>query len=164
MALVGGGYFGVVDLIDNGGNVTSRRYELTAGTFTDADSDLTGTIVPALQAVTDAKVKSFFVEVTTVEDALTLPASGIEIENLALLDLQIVGHPEKSATLTIPAPKPAIFVATSGDGANVVNPANAAVLAYVALFGASGQALVSDGEVSAGIVSGKRIHRKSSRG
>src|SRR5664279_209353 len=164
MALVAGGYFGVVDLIDNGGNVTRRRYELTAATVADADSDMSTVIVPALVAVTDAKVKGYLIEVTTVEDSLTLPASGVEIENLALLDFSIVGHPEKSATLTIPAPKPTIFVASSGDGANVVDPADAAVIAYVALFEGSGQVLISDGEVAAGLVSGKRIHRKSSRG
>jgi len=164
MALVGGGYFGVVELIDNGGNVTKRRYELTAATIADADTDMSGTVIPALQAVTDAKVKGYVVEISVVEDALTLPASGVEIENLALLDMSIVGHPEKSATLTIPAPKPTIFVATSGDGANVVDPADSAVVAYVALFEAGGQALISDGEVASGLVAGRRIHRKSSRG
>jgi|SRR5664279_475204 len=164
MALVGGGYFGVVELIDNGGNVTKRRFELTAATVTAANTDMSGTIVPALVAVTDAVVKGYVVEETMVEDSLTLPASGIEIENLALLDLSVVGHPEKTATLTIPAPKPAIFVATSGDGANIVNTSNAAVAAYAALFGASGKALISDGEVSGGLTSGKRIHRKSNRG
>src|SRR5664279_379361 len=164
MSLVVGGFRGEVSLIDNGGNVTRRTYDLTAADIDGANTDMSTIIVPAVVAVTDAKVIGYSVASVFVESSLTLPASGVEIENLALLDLSIVSHPEKTATLTIPAPKPAIFVATSGDGANVVNPSNAAVLAYGAIFEASGQSYISDGEVALAIVSGKRIHRASRRG
>lgn len=163
MALVSNGFWLSVTLRDNGGNDTTRTYQLTsaddAASVTDAN-----TIIAALNAVTDAVIVAWHSYEGLVEDAFAYPASGVEVENLALLDFDIVDHPEKSATLTIPAPAPAIFVATSGGGANIVNTANAAVMAYAALFQTGGEAYISDGEVAQNLVAGRRIHRKSRRG
>lgn len=163
MALVSNGFWLSVTLRDNGGNETTRRYQLASVDAVEAGTH-SAAIIAALNAVTDAVIVSWFNYQSFVEDAFAYPGSGIEIENLALLDFDIVDHPEKSATLTIPAPAPAIFVATSGAGANIVNTAHAAVIAYAALFLTGGAALISDGEVAQSLVSGKRIHRKSSRG
>lgn len=163
MALVSNGFWLSVTLRDNGGNETTRRYQLSSADATAAGTD-SATILAALGAVTDAVIVSWFNYQMFVEDAFAYPGSGVEIENLALLAFDIVDHPEKTATLTIPAPAPAIFVATSGAGANIVNTSNAAVIAYGALFQTGGEALISDGEVAQTLVSGKRIHRKSSRG
>jgi len=163
MALVSSGFWLSVTLRDNGGNDTTRRYQLTSADAAAAATD-SATILAALNAVTDAVIVGWFNYEAFVEDAFAYPGSGVEIENLALLDFDIVDHPEKSATLTIPAPAPAIFVATSGAGANIVNTANAAVIAYAALFQTGGESFISDGETAQTLVSGKRIHRKSSRG
>lgn len=163
MALVSNGFWLSVTLRDNGGNETTRTYQLSSADAAAAGVD-SAAILVALNAVTDAVIVSWMNYERFVEDAFAYPASGVEVENLALLDFEIVDHPEKSATLTIPAPAPAIFMATSGGGANIVNTANAAVIAYAGLFMTGGEALISDGEVAQGLVSGKRIHRKSSRG
>lgn len=163
MALVSNGYWMVITLRDNGGNDTTRTYQLTSTTDAESVTDAAA-IITALNAVTDAVIVSWHTYEGFVEDAFAYPASGVEIENLALLDFDIVDHPEKSATHTIPAPAPAIFVATSGAGANIVNTAHAAVVAYAALFQTGGEALISDGEVAQTLVAGRRIHRKSRRG
>lgn len=163
MALVSGGFWLSVTLRDNGGNDTTRTYQLTSADDAASITD-SNTIIAALNAVTDAVIVSWFSYERMIEDAFAYPASGVEIENLALLDFDIVDHPEKSATATIPAPSPAIFVSTSGAGANIVNTANAAVIAYAALFQTGGEALISDGEVAQTLVAGRRIHRKSRRG
>lgn len=163
MALVTNGWWLFVALKDNGGNETTRQYALTGADAAEAALDRTA-ILAALTNVTDAVIVSYYVYERFVNDAFAYPPSGVEIEDLALLDFDIVDHPEKSATLTIPAPKPAIFNATSGPGANIVNTGNAAVIAYAALFKTGGSATISDGETADTLIGGKRIHRKSSRG
>jgi len=163
MSLTANGFTLSVELIDNGANVTQRSYKLTSA---DIDAALTdaGTIISALNAVTDAVVKGYHVASDFVEAALTLPGEGVQIENQALVDLSITGHPEKAATYTIPAPNIGIMVGSSGPDANVVDGADSALAAYTALFQADGQATISDGEVALSFLRGKRIHRKSSRG
>lgn len=163
MALVANGFWLSVTMVDNGGNETTRTYQLASADAAAAGTD-SAAILTALGNVTDAVILSWFNYQRFVNDAFAYPASGVEVEDLALLDFNIVDHPEKSATLTIPAPKPAIFNATSGPGANIINTGNAAVIAYAALFKTAGKALISDGEVADTLIGGKRIHRKSSRG
>ena len=163
MALVSNGFWLSVTLRDNGGNDTTRTYQLSAADATAAGAD-TVNILAALNAVTDAVIVSWFNYQRFVEDAFVYPASGVEIENLALLEFDLVDHPEKSATITIPAPAPGIFVSLSGGGANTVDLADAAVIAYAALFQTGGEVLISDGEVADTLVAGRRIHRASRRG
>ena len=163
MAFVSGGFFLEVTLIDNGGNETTRTFELSTTDPDNVDADVT-TILAALGGVTDCAVVSRHSYEKIVNDALAFPASGVEIQNQALLDYQIADDPTKTATQTIPGPKPAIFVTTSGPGANTIDLGNAAVVAWAALFGVGGQALISDGEVGQVLLKGIRRHVKSSRG
>lgn len=163
MALVSVGWRGNVTLLDNGGNQTTKSYELTGTDATEAAADMTA-ILAALGGVTDALVLGYTFGEAFAQDSGAFPASGVEIQNLALIDTSIVGELTKTATYTIPAPKPAIFVALAGDGANVVNTVNAAVVAYQAIFATGGHATISDGEVAANIIGGRRIHRRSRRG
>lgn len=163
MALVADGFTGYITLVDNGSNTTTKSFMLTSADAATASSDMAA-IVAALTAVTDATVVSYGATAVMVNDAVSLPASGVQVEDQALLTLGIVGHPTKSGTLTIPAPKPAIFVATSGKNANVVDLANSALVTYIALFQSSGKAYISDGEVAAAAKEGKRVHRGSRRG
>jgi hypothetical protein len=100
-----------------------------------------------------------------VEDTLVLPASGVENENQAFFSGKIFGDPTDSATQSIPAADPAIFISTSGPGANVVNMANATVISWVALFDSNGPWTISDGEAWVNAtVKGKRRHVKNSNG
>lgn len=163
MALVSNGWWLTIGLVDNGGNKTVRNYQLNSVTPVEAETD-SGTIIAALAGVSDAVIVSRSTYQRFVEDALVFPASGVELENQALLNFNIVDHPEKAWTTTIPAPKPAIFMAASGPPANIVDVADAQVIAYAALFKAGGVALVSDGEIADTLIGGKRIHRQSSRG
>jgi len=163
MALVSNGWWLTVGLVDNGGNKTVRNYQLNSVTAVEAETD-SASVIGALTAVTDAVVVSRSTYQRFVEDALTFPVSGVELENMALLNFNIVDHPEKAWTTTIPAPKPAIFMATSGAPANIVDVADAAVIAYAALFKTGGVALVSDGETADVLIGGRRIHRASSHG
>jgi hypothetical protein len=163
MALVSNGFWLVVTLRDNGGNETTKTYQMVAA---DADTAATdaATVITALNAVTDAVIVSYFTYERFIEDAFAYPGDGVQVENLALLDFDLVDHPEKTATVTIPAPNIGIFVASSGSGANVVDTSDAALIAFRDLFRTGGQLLISDGEVAESLVRGRRIHRKSLRG
>lgn len=163
MAIVTGGFKAVIELVDNGGDVATKTYDLTSADAAAAATDL-ATISTALLGVTDMVLRKRYWYEVFVNDAFAYPASGVEKQNQALLDLSILDQPTKTATLTIPAPKPTIFNGSSGPAAEIVDGADAAVIAYVALFLNGAQATISDGETAEGFISGKRIHRKSSNG
>ena len=163
MAYVLDGYTGYITLVDNGSNTTTKSYKLTSANAGDAATDIAA-IADALVDVTDAVIVSFGATAVYVNDALSLPASGVQIEDQALITVSIVDHPTKSGSISIPAPKPGIFVATSGSTANVVDLADAAVTAYIAIFQTGGEAYISDGEVADTAKNGRRVHRGSRRG
>lgn len=151
-----------VELADNSGQTTNKTYELQSADAAAAATDAAA-ILAALGAVTQAVVKSYSIGHNFVENALVLPASGVENQNTALLSIRLASDPTKYARHRIPAADPAIFVAASGAGANVVDTGDAAVNVYVALFTSTNEAYISDGELADGALdfSGKRQHVKS---
>lgn len=163
MAFVPGRWFTVINMVDNGNNPASKRFELNAD-----DADAATTIQTALLAawnnVTDLKVVSYYTYQEEVSDVEALPASGVEREMVAVLDFQILDHPNKPGTVTIPGPKPGIFVASSGRGANVIDTADAAVIAFRDLYLTGPSLFISDGETAGLLVGGKKTHRKSTKG
>lgn len=163
MTIVSGGFKGVIELVDNGGDVETKSYDLTSADAAAAATDIAA-IATALLGVSDMVLRKRYFYELFVNDAFAYPASGVEKQNKALIALSIVDQPTKTATVTIPAPKPAIFVGSSGPQAEIVDGADAAVIAYVALFENGGKATVSDGETAEGFIEGHRIHRASSHG
>lgn len=166
MALVADGLELLVDLVDNGGNQNRRVYKLVETDITAVDA-VVADMLTKIGAVTDSVVSAYRVAQVFVEDALVYPASGVQNENQALISAKIIGNPRKSGTLSIPGAKPAIFNATSGKQANIVNMGNAAILAYVRMFdsGHGDEAYISDGEfIDASTASGRRRHTKNNSG
>ncbi len=163
MAFVANGFTGYITLVDNGDNTTTKSYALTSADAAAASTDIAA-IATALTAVTDAVIVSYGATAVFVNDAVVLPASGVKIADQALVTVSIVDEPIKSGTFTIPAPKPGIFVATSGSNANVVDLADTAFAAYLAVFQTGGEATISDGETADIAKSGRRVNRASRRG
>lgn len=163
MAFVSSGWWFVVQLADNGGDVTTKTYQLNSEDAEEAATD-SAAVLSALTAVTDCEVLSYFTYEKFVEDTPLLPGNGVQIENLALLVFELAGNPLKSATHTIPGPKIGIFNSSTGPGANVVNTAHTDVVAYRSLFQNAGPCYISDGEKANLLREGRRIHRKSRRG
>lgn len=155
----------VVELVDNSGKPTLKRYELQAATAADAATDA-ATIMTRLTAISDLVIKSYEIGHKYVQDALVLPVSGVERENEALLNVRLASDPTKYAKHSIPGAKPSIFVANSGSGANVVNTGSANVNSYLSLFTTTNEAFISDGELVDGALdfSGKRRHVASRTG
>jgi hypothetical protein len=163
MALVSDGFKLNVNLVDKGANITSRQYELLAADAATALTQSTA-IIAALNAVTDAVVVGYGFGENFVEDNLVYPLTA-EIENQAFFSAKIVGAPNKSATLSVPAPIEAIFTSAFGPGNNIVDMSNALVLTYLQLFDNTGPATISDGEqLVVSSASGKRRHVKSNKG
>lgn len=169
MAIVQLKWFLEVGIADNSGDITPRFYEMPEANAADFDA-LTinaNTLLTALGNMTDGHIANYRLGALFVEDALTLPLSGVENENQAFFSGKIFGDPTDSATQSIPAAKPGIFVATSGPGANVVDMSDGAVLTWAGLFDAVGPGpwTLSDGEYWVGAtVKGKRRHVKRSGG
>ena len=63
--------------------------------------------------MSDAVITKYEIVTEFNEETVVLPAAGVQVENQALLILQLTDI-TKSATVSIPAPKIAIFQDTSG--------------------------------------------------
>jgi len=166
MALQTKGFSLDLVLVDNGGNRSGMRFDLNSADFTEATADATS-IVNAVEGVTDALIRSYRLAEVFEEDT-ELYGDG-EVENVASISARIDNAEVKFATLRIPAPSDGIFQAAEGPLYNVVDPADAALVAFLALYATGGVAFTSDGETllspgTAGNVTGKRIHRKSRKG
>lgn len=166
MALVSAGFKLTVTLVDSGNDTSTKNYDLQSATFAEAQTDA-ATILAALNAVTNAVVRSYSLSEKFEEDAFNFPAL-TEIENQAEIVVRLATL-NKTATIYIPAPIPTMFVGANGDSYNIVDATNAPMLAYLALFNAGAEAYLSDGETISPTVaerfkSGKRIHRGSRNG
>lgn len=165
MAIESVGWELSVTLVDSSGvNTSVKQYDLVAADGTEA-ATAAATIMTALDGVTDAAIKGYTIGERFAETGVfTLPTDA-EIENQALLIGRLDGNPFKKVSMTIPAPNIGIFVSSTGANRNVVDLADAAVVAYRTLFQAPGNvATLSDGETLDVLESGRRIHRQSSRG
>lgn len=165
MALASQGFFLTVDLVDQGGNKSTLRYDLVAADFATAETDA-ATIIAALNAVTTALIYAYRLGEKYVEDTLAFGAG--EIENIGLVTAKLV-TPGKTVNVKIPAPEDTLFVGASGPDYNEMDPNEALTQAYLAIWENPGQAVISDGEylrdsATAGNWTGKRIHRGSRKG
>jgi hypothetical protein len=170
MALVSAGFRLSVTLLDSEGSSSVLQYALTgAADFTAANNRATA-ILAALEPVTDAVIKGYSVGQVFAENALALPA-GAEVERRAVITAKIQGSlPPKYANIVIPSPTQGIFQAATGSGARLIDKADAALQAYLAVFvTGAGLATVSDGEWIADPtvpenIEGRKMHRGSRRG
>jgi hypothetical protein len=173
MSLVHDKFFLNVTITDASGvNKSTLRYDLNYADWAALNTgigagDITG-FLANINAVTDGLITGYSVGESFVEDTDVVGAAGSEIENVALVSCQIDGIVNKFATLRIPAPTDTLFLSATGSGRNVIDVADAALVAYLANFQAAGLCLLSDGEqietVSVQTVKGKRIHRGSRKG
>lgn len=166
MTMQSQGFRLTVTLVDQGGNKSIQRFPLTGGDFATAVAQST-TIRSALAAITGLVEAGYSVADVYEEDDTVFGTA--EAENVALISARIDDTSLKYATIKIPGPVDGIFQDTAGPLYNVVDPSDADLQTYLAVFETGAQALVSDGEAlldvsTAGNVTGKRIHRKSRKG
>lgn len=166
MALTGLNFGMVVSFVDNGGNQVTREYMMKpeVATFDDAAA-AAAAMTPIVDALTGATIPKYRVFQEFEETAFVLPGdAGVQVENQASLTFLLDNVGSKKANLNIPAPVIGIFSASSGPNANVVDIADAAVVAFADQFLAAADFRLSDGEASSRILTGHRVHKRSSRG
>lgn len=165
MALTAGFFGMVVSFMDNGGNIATREYMMKSGVATyTAAAIAAAALIPILEAMTQAEIVGYRVFQGFDESAIVFPGVGIQVENRASLTFLLAAEGNKKGNLSIPAPEPTIFVATSGPGANIVNTAETAVENFANQFLGAADFRMSDGEAIQRILEGKRVHIRSSRG
>lgn len=165
MALVGGGFGMTVSFLDNGMNQVTREYimDLDIVTYTDAAAEA-ALMIPRIVGVTNASIPQYRVFQIFSENALTIPGTGVQVENQASITALLTTPGNKQANINIPAPKPEIFVAMSGKQANIVNTAYPALVTFTDSFLIAGKFTISDGEEISRLVDGKRVHKRSNKG
>lgn len=165
-------------LQDRGGNKFDMRWHST-GTVQTAAWDLYNNWLPALQALTQCKViEAGYVVKQAEQDQTPLPTNG-EGEKKAMISCALVTETPpnpgqtKFAQILIPAPVDGLFLATAGEGANIVDVENSELLAFLESFTVGAGLLpsltLSDFQTIkdptiAGNISGKRVTRGSTRG
>lgn len=155
MALVSQGFWLDVSLIDYGNNVTSKRYQMIAADYDTAITDI-AIVMPALINMTDAVISAYSLQERYVQDALSLPTTVNPVSVKAVMTSYINDAGDKKASYDVPAPKIGIFQSPVGNGADLVDTADAFVLAYHALFADGAQLYFSDGESAGGLIKGVR--------
>jgi hypothetical protein len=163
MALTEIGYFLSVQLVDGGDNVSVLRFEMTAATAAAAETDA-AIILADLAAITDAVIRKYSLNWVWGEASFSFPAATVQVEDKASISVLLEGNDNKKANIKIPAPVIGIFTSPTGGGANVVDLSDTDLLNFFNNFTTGNQCLLSDGEVAASMVSGKRIHAKSNFG
>jgi len=166
MAMVGQQFGMTVSFVDSGGNQVTREFMMKTevATYDDA-ATAAAAMLPIVNALTGATLPQYRVFQVFTDNAFVLPGdAGVQVENQASLTLLLAGSGAKKGNLNIPAPVAGIFVGSSGPNLNVVDLADAAVVAFVNQFLGAANFRISDGEAVARSLSGKRVHKRSSRG
>jgi hypothetical protein len=164
----------VVPFVDEAGDKTTRRFEMKPASWTGAEDQaaalaVADALVGALEAVSNAGVSKYTVELVVTPGSTTSAQNGSEIENTAKVSMPLtVISPDQLQTygiLDIPAPDIGIFVGENGPNKNVVDYADADLQTLIGKFKSGGDFTVSDGQVAtADAGSGKRIHQRSRKG
>lgn len=165
-----------VTYVDESGNTSTKQYvvdpaswEPVAGLWADLVA-IRAALIADINNVTHAAIKSIHTTIVQIED--TVPPSsvadvGSEVENLASLSLNLTTA-GKFAVVQIPAAEIGIFLGPNGPDKNVVDKNDANLLAFLDNFATgTGDFTLSDGEkidAATPIKSGKRIHRRSTKG
>jgi hypothetical protein len=150
------GTFVTYTIEDAIGGVSSVSYRLQPdGNFITA--------YDALDEIVSGYITSIITENRYVPNVFTAPVVASPVQSRAKLRIFDGGSVGRKHTIYIPSPHPDIFASSSGDGANVVDPTNPEVLAFIDLF-KDGAALYLLGKYTAGSFdSGIRVTRKSKR-
>lgn len=167
MAWAAGNFGMFVTFIDSGSNTATREYMMDDTVVDYAGAETAATVMlPLVQATSDAPIAQYRVFKAYAEDALVIPLA-VQVENTMSLTVQLQLAGNKKANLNVPAPKSTMFVTGTGPQSNIVNTnntTNPTLNLFLDQFRAANKFTLSDGEKMSRPLSGKRVHKKSSRG
>lgn len=160
-----------VNMVDYEGNKSAMRLDLDYASLDALNTgiaDITGAggVLADLAAVSDLKIVSCFIGEELGDTGFG--SAGSESEETAVISCKLEARPGVYGNLRIPGPKTSIFLAGPGSDANVVDVADADVLAWLENFSTDGVCFTSDGENIAdpavtGNFKGRRVFRHSRR-
>jgi len=156
----------VASFVETSGRSVTREYVGDPATITNVTelSVAWALELANIKAMSKSVMGSYFYKVLFLEDALVLPADAINADE-ALFTAKLVGKPNKSGDLSIPAPVDTLFVSPTGKGFNVIDTGDALVSNYLDMFAAGGGWVFSDGDqLVKPTASGKRRNVKRSTG
>ena len=151
MAFVSEKFFVSMTLRDSGVDTTIKTYQLQSADLAAALTDAAA-FVAVFKTLTDAKVDGYSVTQAFAEDTKEAIANDtIRNSMQAVISVVLATSPTKRGKIVIPAPKSALFTATTGAGSDVVNNLATLVLNCVEEFKSGGDVYLSDGEMAAAI-------------
>lgn len=169
MAIVVEGFVITMTVADNGNNRSTLQFECDPAVVTDLTTAETARLAleSAYGDIGGSTIVAMAIRQNHFNNAIVLPAEGVQNEDKASISLQIAGE-NKVANLKIPAPLIGIFVSATWAQANVVDTDDVDLVTYCDQFAVAGPFMISDGQKSVvssvGIISGKRISAKNNNG
>lgn len=160
MALVNAGFEANIVLGTKNDKTRTIRLKHKAAIATHAAAVTAVTdFLTTLAAVSAGVVKSYTVVSRAIEDAYNRPTDAdAEGRDTAQVVVGIEDEPLKRANILIPMPKIGIFSAAAGTLMDVVDIADADLIAYVENWRTTGDFEISDGEAADALIySGKRL-------
>jgi len=150
----GSGYVANLRVMDRGEEKATMTYELRAATEAAALTAIT-TIITNLNAVSTLEVLGYNLLKRFINDAIIIPSEG-QLQEKARVAFRIANSADYE-TFDIPAPKDTIFLGVNGANSEIVDVADAALVAYGDMFKAAGVAFISDGEDLDQLSRGERV-------
>lgn len=146
MALVHERFVLAVTWQDSGNDQMKQSYELQGADIAAATTNAAA-LIAVLAAASDAKIVGYAIQDVFAENAFA-PFVGDTVKVAVQADISVLldGYANKRASIVIPAPKNAVFQATTGEGSDIVSATSGLVTGIVNQFKDAAAALLSDGE------------------
>lgn len=148
MALAHAFYRVNIDFTETSGKTVRRTYRMNPATVTTDAGAATAAanVVANLAAITNSVINAYQYE-NVFFDSAALPAAA-ENSNQALITAKLVGKPNQSGELSIPAAIDDIFVSPTGAGHDVVDVTNTDLEEFLGNFISGGSLVLSDGDLA----------------
>lgn len=164
MAFVSNGVFNVsFTVVDQGNQRSTMRFKTRPATVPDYATALTAALamLPDLQAVITGNISGYSASENFLNDGLVVPA---DAQNQDKASISFINTDGTTGNLKIPSPANGIFVAPTGNNNNIIELADADLIAYTDNFRITGFFTIDSGRDLSQLVIGKRIHAKSNFG
>lgn len=153
-----------VSMRDRDNNISNVGFNYpAANTIGNVEAELTGTVIPAIAAISDAVVVGYSINYGAGDDVAPVAPETSDVERKGVFTFRVDNG--QVVKYEVPSIRNTLVV----DGTNVLNPADAAVIAFIAAITSPGiEGLQPVSNVGGLIVSqaspARKMHRRSSKG
>lgn len=164
MAFVFDGVFDIsMTVVDQGAQKSTLKFRTRPATVPDFAGAVAAAaaLQPDLEAVITGNISAYRITAVYNEDAFVVPA---DAQNQDKASVSFTNQIAGTGNFKIPSPANGIFVAATGANNNIVDLADADLVAYADNFRSTGFFTIDGGNDLVQMVAGKRIHAKSNLG